>query len=133
MFSTYRELFDGKLIRADNWVEYVVKAVLRARHIINCGAECPKEQVKQHMSLTFETLGNATVQFKVDGRPIFATDPWLRGTCYFGSWALDHSLTPEEIQNVQQSPYIWISHGHPDHLHPESLRINPARNETSDT
>src|SRR5437764_550718 len=77
------------------------------------------------MSLTFETLGNATVQFKVDGHPIFATDPWLRGTCYFGSWALDHLLTSEEIQNIRESPYIWISHGHPDHLHPDSLEIIP--------
>ena len=81
------------------------------------------------MSLTFETLGNATVQFKVDGRPIFATDPWLRGTCYFGSWALDHSLTAEEIQNILESPYIWISHGHPDHLHPESLEKIPRETE----
>jgi hypothetical protein len=77
------------------------------------------------MSLTFETLGNATVQFKADGRPIFATDPWLKGTCYFGSWALDHPLTPGEIENVRGSPYIWISHGHPDHLHPESLELMP--------
>jgi hypothetical protein len=75
--------------------------------------------------LTFETLGNATIQFAVDGKPILSTDPWLVGTCYFGSWALDHPLTDEQIRNVQNSEFIWISHGHPDHLHHESLRLIP--------
>lgn len=74
----------------------------------------------------FETLGNATLQFFADGRPVLATDPWLVGTCYFGSWALDHALTEEQIANVVNSDYIWISHGHPDHMHHESLDLLPA-------
>ncbi len=77
------------------------------------------------MTLTFETIGNATIQFCVDGAPILVTDPWLVGTCYFGSWALDHPLTEREIRNVRTSPYIWISHGHPDHLHHASLELIP--------
>ena len=78
------------------------------------------------MQEKFETLGNATLQFFADGRPILATDPWLVGTCYFGSWALDHALSPEQIANVLASDYIWISHGHPDHMHHESLDMLPA-------
>jgi hypothetical protein len=78
------------------------------------------------MNEKFETLGNATIQVFADGRPVLATDPWLVGTCYFGSWALDHALTPEQIANVTGSDYIWISHGHPDHLHHESLDLLPA-------
>ncbi|MSP67322.1 MAG: MBL fold metallo-hydrolase, partial [Alphaproteobacteria bacterium] len=77
------------------------------------------------MALTFETLGNTTVQFAVDGEPILATDPWLSSTCYFGSWALDHALSDQQIQNVQNSQYIWVSHGHPDHLHTDSLEMIP--------
>lgn len=77
------------------------------------------------MNETFETLGNATIQFCADGRPILATDPWLVGTCYFGSWALDHALTPEQIRNAVESEYLWISHGHPDHMHHESLAMMP--------
>jgi hypothetical protein len=77
------------------------------------------------MAFTFETLGNATVQFAVDGKPILSTDPWLAGTCYFGSWALDHALTEAEIGRILDSEYIWISHGHPDHLHHESLARLP--------
>src|SRR5580704_5429149 len=77
------------------------------------------------MNESFETLGNATLLLFDDGRPVLATDPWLVGTCYFGSWALDHALTAEQIANVINSDYIWISHGHPDHLHHESLDLFP--------
>lgn len=75
------------------------------------------------MDLKFETLGNATLQLFESGAPLLATDPWLKGTAYFGSWGLDHPLTESQIQNVIRSPYLWISHGHPDHLHPESIKM----------
>ena len=78
------------------------------------------------MNEKFETLGNATLQLFADGRPVLVTDPWLVGTCYFGSWALDHALTAEQIQNAVNSDYVWISHGHPDHMHHESLDLFPA-------
>jgi hypothetical protein len=73
--------------------------------------------------IKFETLGNATLQVFEADRPVLATDPWLVGTAYFGSWALDHDLTASQIANVITSPFVWISHGHPDHLHPESLQL----------
>jgi hypothetical protein len=79
------------------------------------------------MHESFETLGNATVIVSEGHRPILATDPWLVGTCYYGSWALDHPLTPTQIERVQNAEYIWISHGHPDHLHEESLGLLPRR------
>ena len=78
------------------------------------------------MSARFETLGNASVLLFQDGKPVLATDPWLTGTCYFGSWALDHPLSPEQIRNFVDAGWIWISHGHPDHLHDESLNMLPA-------
>lgn len=77
------------------------------------------------LSTRFETLGNATIQVFQDGHPVLATDPWLVGTCYFGSWALDHPLTDQQIANVVNSDHIWISHGHPDHLHEPSLDLLP--------
>jgi hypothetical protein len=73
------------------------------------------------MNEKFETLGNATLQLFADGRPALVTDPWLVGTCYFGSWALDHALTPEQIDHALASEYVWLSHGHPDHMHHQSL------------
>ncbi|HLI20655.1 MAG TPA: hypothetical protein VKV32_06035 [Stellaceae bacterium] len=77
------------------------------------------------MRLGFETLGNATLVFYENDRPVLATDPWLEGTCYFGSWALDRPLTEAERAAVEAAPFIWISHGHPDHLHPGSLAKLP--------
>jgi hypothetical protein len=81
-------------------------------------------QATEH-TLRFETLGNATIQLLEGDHPVLATDPWLTGTCYFGSWALDHPLTPRQIENVAASEFIWISHGHPDHLHEASLALLP--------
>lgn len=77
------------------------------------------------MNLGFETLGNATLVFYDDGRPLLATDPWLTGSCYFGSWGLDRPLTPAELEAVRRASFIWVSHGHPDHLHFESLKLLP--------
>jgi hypothetical protein len=77
------------------------------------------------MSFTVETLGNAIVQLCEDGRPILTTDPWFEGTAYFGSWALERPLTPEQRKRAHESAFLWISHGHPDHLHHESLANLP--------
>lgn len=77
------------------------------------------------MHHSFETSGNATLVFYEDGRPILATDPWLEGRCYSGSWALERKLTAEERQAVFDADYIWISHGHPDHFHVHSIGLLP--------
>lgn len=74
---------------------------------------------------TFKTMGNATIQLAIDGKPILTTDPWLTGRAYFDSWALHHPMTDAEIQSSLDSDYLWISHGHPDHLHHESLAMMP--------
>ena len=77
------------------------------------------------MAFSFETLGNASIQVFSDGKPMLITDPWLKGTAYFGSWALDWPLNEGQIQNALNSEHVWISHGHPDHLHHESLELFP--------
>jgi hypothetical protein len=77
------------------------------------------------LGFTVETFGNATVQVCRDGKPLLTTDPWLVGSAYFGSWALDKPLTPEQHQKALDSAYIWLSHGHPDHMHHESLALMP--------
>ena len=77
------------------------------------------------MKYALETLGNATLVFYEDGHPILATDPWLEGRCYSGSWALERKLTDFEREAVLAADYIWISHGHPDHFHIPSLATLP--------
>lgn len=72
------------------------------------------------MQLGFETIGNATL-LCYDGGPVLATDPWIEGTAYFGSWTLAHEIPVAQKAAIHACKYLWISHGHPDHLSPESL------------
>jgi len=70
--------------------------------------------------LGFETIGNATL-IVYDGKPLLATDPWLGGSCYFGSWTLPYEIPDVQRQSISDCPYVWLSHGHPDHIHSQSL------------
>ena len=63
----------------------------------------------------FETIGNATVIVH-DDKPLLATDPWFEGSAYFGSWGLSHSVPAEQTDHIKACPYIFLTHGHPDHL-----------------
>jgi hypothetical protein len=72
------------------------------------------------MDLGFETIGNACV-IAHDKGPVLATDPWLMGSAYFGSWRLSHEVPREQFENVKRCKFLWLSHGHPDHLSLESL------------
>ena len=74
------------------------------------------------MDLGFETIGNATV-ICYDQGPVLATDPWLMGCAYFGSWTFSHTIPDEQMEAVRACRYLWISHGHPDHLSIETLNI----------
>ena len=77
------------------------------------------------MTTTFETMGNATVAVYKDGRGVIATDPWLVGTAYFGSWTLERPLNDRQMKAMLGMPYLWFSHGHPDHFHTESIDLIP--------
>jgi L-ascorbate metabolism protein UlaG (beta-lactamase superfamily) len=72
------------------------------------------------VDLGFDTVGNATL-IAYDGGPVLATDPWLSGSAYFGSWRLTHSVPDAQLDAVNACPYVWLSHGHPDHMHMPSL------------
>ena len=73
------------------------------------------------MELGFETIGNATLICH-DRRPVLVTDPWIKGSAYFGSWALSHQIPDEQMHSIEHCEFVWISHGHPDHLNAESLK-----------
>ena len=72
--------------------------------------------------LGVKTIGNATL-IAFDGAPVLVTDPWLGDVdpAYFGSWVTSHEIPDEQLDHVRACPYLWISHGHPDHLSPASL------------
>lgn len=75
----------------------------------------------------FETIGNATILVYDDQKPLLATDPWIEGSAYFGSWTLSHSIPPAQSAAAKESPFIWFSHGHPDHLNPDCLALFQGR------
>jgi hypothetical protein len=70
----------------------------------------------------FDTIGNA-ILIAYDGPPILATDPWIIGSAFFGSWGLSHAIPEEQLYSIAAARFIWYSHGHPDHLNPDSLPL----------
>ena len=68
------------------------------------------------------TTGNATI-IVYDEVPLLATDPWIgdEEPAYFGSWVLSHRIPQNLKDDIATCPYIWFSHGHPDHLNPTSI------------
>src|SRR5918911_3433687 len=89
---------------------------MHLKEIRSCGKE------EGAMELGFETIGNATLICH-DRRPVLVTDPWIKGNAYFGSWALSHQIPAEQMRSIEQCEFVWISHGHPDHLSAESLQV----------
>lgn len=71
----------------------------------------------------FETIGNATVTAFDDSKPIISTDPWVYGNPYFGSWGHKYNIPSQQIENIKNSEFVWLSHGHPDHINPDSLDL----------
>lgn len=76
------------------------------------------------MALKLRTLGHATLALYREGeaRPVLITDPWLIGSCYWRSWWLERPPTDEDIAWLATSEHLYLTHEHPDHLHPPSLR-----------
>jgi hypothetical protein len=78
------------------------------------------------MDVGFDTIGNA-ILICYDSAPILVTDPWLVGTAYFGSWTFSHDIPESQMVAIRQCQFAWLSHGHPDHLSVESLRLLRAK------
>jgi len=72
------------------------------------------------VDIGFDTIGNATL-ICYDKGPVLTTDPWLGASAYFGSWILKHPIPEEQLQAIRECKFVWLSHGHPDHLHSASL------------
>ncbi|HET7754772.1 MAG TPA: MBL fold metallo-hydrolase [Anaeromyxobacteraceae bacterium] len=74
------------------------------------------------MELGFETIGNATLVCH-DGGPVLVTDPWITGSAYFGSWTRSHEIPEQQLKAIRDCRFVWLSHGHPDHLGADSLEL----------
>jgi len=72
------------------------------------------------MELGFDTIGNATL-ICYDRGPVLVTDPWIEGAAYFGSWTISHRIPREQRESIGACRYVWLSHGHPDHISAASI------------
>lgn len=68
-------------------------------------------------------IGHAAILVETRGCAILS-DPWWQGPCFGAQWWVhpQPDLTPLEARTPD---YIYISHGHADHLHPGTLRRLP--------
>ena len=51
----------------------------------------------------------------------FATDPWAIGPAFNTGWWLKYKSKEDWIEEINSCSFIYISHNHPDHLHPLTL------------
>lgn len=68
-------------------------------------------------------ISHASVIIETEDRKIW-TDPWLFGTAFNDSWALNPQASQESV-DYSSIDHIWISHEHPDHFHIPTLRSLP--------
>jgi len=51
----------------------------------------------------------------------FSTDPWAIGPAFNTGWWLKYPTKNDWLDQLNNSNFIYISHNHPDHLHPLTL------------
>jgi len=76
----------------------------------------------------FQKKSNTQIRFfnhaflKISGNNFsFSTDPWAIGPAFNRGWWLKHSTKNDWVDQLNNSNFIYISHNHPDHLHPLTL------------
>lgn len=70
------------------------------------------------ISLRF--FNHAFLKFKTK-KISFCTDPWAIGPAFYNGWWLKNNTHKDWVEELNNSNFIYISHNHPDHLHPQTL------------
>ena len=65
-------------------------------------------------------IGHAGLHIS-SGNFSIVTDPWLIGPAFMTGWWLSKEAKKKYFDLVDKADIIYISHNHPDHLHPETL------------
>ena len=72
------------------------------------------------MSTKVTLVAHASALIEIDGLGILS-DPWYSGEVFDGSWRLlEENLDVDAI--AFKTTHIYISHEHPDHFHPPTIR-----------
>ncbi len=119
-------LEEAGCLEYDRWYGKIILRILSLFFIpINSSTRRSAQMSKSDMTWTgigFETIGNA-ILICYDSNPVLVTDPWIVGGAYFQSWTFSHEIPQAQLQAIQQAKYVWLSHGHPDHLSGPSLKL----------
>ena len=60
--------------------------------------------------------------FQIESKDIkFAADPWAIGPAFNTGWWLKNKTKNDWLKELNSCSFIYISHNHPDHLHPLTL------------
>ena len=78
-----------------------------------------KNKNKNH-KIKVEFLNHACIYIKSENLK-FATDPWLIGPAFSTGWYLSKKTSTDAFEKLNKCDFIYISHNHPDHLHPLTL------------
>ncbi|WP_139957059.1 MBL fold metallo-hydrolase [Flavicella sediminum] len=73
-------------------------------------------------SVAVRWINHATVYIECNGISLI-TDPWLFGPAFMTGWWLKSPSPTDSIALLKNADYVYISHNHPDHLHPETLAL----------
>ncbi|HWP59895.1 MAG TPA: MBL fold metallo-hydrolase [Candidatus Acidoferrales bacterium] len=73
--------------------------------------------------MKIQVIGHAALLIEAAGLRIL-TDPWWEGPAYQGQW-FPYPLPAVDPSALSRIDYIYISHGHEDHLHPPTLQRLP--------
>jgi len=78
------------------------------------------EQFNSNPEIKIRWINHACLIFQVENFKI-ATDPWLIGPAFSNGWWLKHKSPADCFEEINSCNLLFISHNHPDHLHPETL------------
>ena len=84
------------------------------------------DKVKKRLNTEVRFFNHAFLKITGDDFS-FSTDPWAIGPAFNTGWWLKHPTKNDWINQLNNSNFIYISHNHPDHLHPLTLsKINKS-------
>ncbi len=78
------------------------------------------EKYETDVDISIRFLNHACLIIECSGLK-FATDPWIFGSAFCNGWWLANASPSDSISELNSCDFIYISHNHPDHLHPETL------------
>lgn len=100
--------------------EFISKDLIKIpnsiQHLLNPFKPLNKGTVK------FRWLNHATIHIECGGMSLI-TDPWLFGPAFLTGWWLATPSPKDSIELLKNADYVYVSHNHPDHLHPETLSL----------